>query len=41
MGYVMLRWVFRRSSGPRRWSVEIQIVALFVVAGYLAYRVGG
>lgn len=40
-GYVLWRWVFRRPGAPHRLSVELQIIALFALLGYAAYRVGG
>jgi hypothetical protein len=39
-GYVLLRWLFRPSGVHRRWRIELQIVAAFAVAGYVAYRFG-
>lgn len=40
-GYVLQRWLFRKPGRPLQWTLEIQVFALFVVAGYVAYRVGG
>ena len=39
-GYMLLRWLFRASGTHRRWRIELQIIAGFAVAGYVAYRVG-
>jgi hypothetical protein len=39
-GYVFLRWLFRAPGVDRRWGVEVQVIAAFAVAGYVAYRVG-
>jgi len=39
-GYVFQRWLFRRRHHRLRWAIEIQVLALFMVAGYTAYRVG-
>lgn len=40
-GYVLWRWLFRQPGATRRVSVELQIVAVFAVLGYVAYRIGG
>lgn len=39
-GYVFLRWLFRTPDVNRRWGVELQILAVFGIAGYVAYRFG-
>lgn len=41
MGYILLRWVFRRPGAERRVSTELQIIVFFTVVWYAAYRVGG
>jgi hypothetical protein len=39
-GYLLLRWLYRTPGLRRRWNVELQIVAAFAVAGYVAYCLG-
>jgi hypothetical protein len=39
-GYVLARWLFRRPDAHRRWRVELQILAAFALAGYVAHRIG-
>jgi hypothetical protein len=39
-GYVFLRWLFRIRGVSRRWGIELQVLAAFAVAGYVAYRLG-
>ena len=39
-GYVLLRWIFRDAGVQRRWSVDVQLVAAFAIAGYVAYTFG-
>jgi hypothetical protein len=39
-GYVFQRWVFRKRSQPLHWGIEAQVLAIFVAAGYVAYRIG-
>jgi predicted small integral membrane protein len=39
-GYVFLRWLFRVRGVSRRWGFELQVVAAFAVAGYVAYKFG-
>lgn len=40
-GYVLWRWLFRQPGATHRVSVELQIVVVFAVLGYVAYRIGG
>jgi hypothetical protein len=39
-GYIFLRWLFRASGAHRRWGIELQIIAAFAAAGYVAYSFG-
>lgn len=39
-GYLLLRWMYRVPGLNRRWSVELQVIAAFALAGYVAYRLG-
>lgn len=39
-GYICMRWLFRAPSHGRNWSVEVQVLVAFAVAGYAAYRFG-
>lgn len=40
MGYVFQRWLFRKQSQKLRWAIEAQVLLIFLVAGYVAYRIG-
>lgn len=39
-GYILVRWAFRAPGAHRHWADEVQVFAIFAVAGYVAYRVG-
>lgn len=39
-GYVLMRWIFPVFKPSSRWSAELQLIAAFAVAGYLAYQYG-
>jgi hypothetical protein len=39
-GYLLLRWLYRTPGLRRRWKVELQLVAAFAGAGYVACRLG-
>lgn len=40
MGYVLQRWLLRKRSQKLRWTIEAQVLVIFVAAGYVAYRIG-
>lgn len=40
MGYVLQRWLLRKRSQQLRWTIEAQVLVIFIAAGYVAYRIG-